>query len=150
MSEVNTPSVQEQEQAIVNNIEKLNTEFNASLDELAEAELSSQTAESAVFKIFVNGFKKNTMSVDAGSNSKDTSDYNQTFMEFVESKQEVLQKQTRSFRLLQKLRTTHNSYLVNVINALQGRIKDLTTEETTEEEQAPVSAKARGKLRAAV
>lgn len=111
---------QEEERKLVKSIEALSLEYNASLDDLGEIEILTQEIENKMFKIFLDQ-RKNPKAIEE---TKD--EYDAVFMELVEIKQDYLQKQSRSFRLLQKFRNLHVGYLQNVNVALANKIRELS------------------------
>ncbi|MGL5934491.1 MAG: hypothetical protein ACRCZI_02590 [Cetobacterium sp.] len=111
---------QEEERKIIKSIEALSLEYNASLDDLGEIEILTQEIENKMFKIFLDQRK------NPKANEETKDEYDAVFMELVEIKQDFLQKQSRSFRLLQKFRNLHVGYLQNVNVALANKIRELS------------------------
>jgi phage terminase small subunit len=101
-----------EEEEIVKAIEKIAVDFNKSIEDLAEAEYQSLDISSEVFKVFVG--------------SSDEEERSKTIVKYVETSQDLLRKQTKAFKLLQKFRTTHIAYLSNVIQSLQLKVKELS------------------------
>jgi vacuolar-type H+-ATPase subunit I/STV1 len=105
---------------MVEAVEAINTEYNASVEELATAEATVQDAQNKVFQLLLEVSKKISTAVrDADSLKESSEAYNDVFHELVALKEEVYAKQSVSFRLLQKLRQAHNNYLLAVVNTLQ-------------------------------
>ena len=111
---VQTEDTQQQTQdPILEAAESLNTEYNKSIEELTPAETAVQDAQTKVFKLLLDLSKKSPIDI------KSSDAYNELFLELVDLKEDVYNKQSNSFRLLQKLRQAHTTYLMAVINTLQ-------------------------------
>lgn len=111
---------QEEELEIVKGIEKLVAEFNDSVEDLAKAEDLYQDIDTDLFKVIINDYNP--------SDTHGTESYKKTITTFIDNKQTLqtlLKKQSKSFRILQKLRSVHVSYLQQVILSLQTNIKTL-------------------------
>lgn len=106
---------QEEEELIVKDIAKLSAEYNASLEVLSDVETAASDAETELYKFVMKMYKKSGQ-IDP--------EYDTLYTEFVERKQLVLQKQTLSFKIIQKLRSSQTNYLAAVINALQARLSE--------------------------
>lgn len=136
--EVPKPSPNAEEDAIVKAIDAINTDYGKSLEELGDAETDVQELENEMFKMFLN-VRKNK---DAGT----ADEYDDMFSTFVEKKQVVFAKQTRSFKLLQKLRASHNNYLTSIITGMQAKINELMAEKSPREASTPVAEASTSKL----
>jgi hypothetical protein len=116
---------------MVEAVEAINTEYNASVEELATAEAAAQDAQNKVFQLLLEVSKKISVAVpDTDSLKESSTSYNNVFHELVTLKEEVYAKQSVSFRLLQKLRQAHNNYLLAVVNTLQKENAELKKAQT--------------------
>ena len=116
--QVSTP---QEEAEVVKGIEKLVNDFNASVEELAVAEEKFHDIDNELFEIIVTDYSSPS-SVEAASQNK-------TDLSLIENKKclhTLYKKQSKSFRLLQKLRIAHVTYLQQVAQSLQARVKELT------------------------
>ena len=108
---------QEEEDIIVNDIAKLKLTYNSSLNELSDAQTVSDETETALYKFVMKMYKKTA--------EKDPA-YDDLFADYVENKQVMLQKQTVSFKALQKYADMQTGYLVRIIKNLQNINQELT------------------------
>lgn len=116
-----------EQDATVVALEALNVEYNKSVEELSTAEAAVQEAQNTVFKFFLDISKKANGTEPLVLNN---TSYNDVFHEFLSLKEEVYNKQSISFRLLQKLRAAHSNYLLAVISSLQKENADLKPKST--------------------
>lgn len=130
----NQISMEEELAKINKTIESLAIDFNSSLESLSELEPTTQDLEKKMFKLFMK-IKRNP------NQSEETlQEYDDVLMEMLESKQEILQRQSKSFNALQKLRNFQTNHLVNLVKALENRIRQLepAAQESSAELATPV------------
>lgn len=102
---------EEAENLIVKAIEKLNIDYTTSLDDLGDAESESQATENAMYALFM---------------SNDSDEKEKTYKEFVKNKLAILQKQSVVLRVLQRLKQKETKYLIQVINARNSQLQEMT------------------------
>lgn len=123
-----TPAVTATTEAeVIKLIESLNQEYNDSVESLAEAEALYQDTEGDLFSSLIGG-----MNIE--SDEKPTPACIQTLKSFVENKQtlqSLLKKQSKSFRLLQKLRVVQINYANSIIQAQQEKLQQAPAAESS-------------------
>jgi hypothetical protein len=118
-TQVETP----EQEPMVAAVEAINVDYNKAVEELALTEEAVQDAQNTIFKLFLNVSQKSSASgLDAAA--LESTSYSAVYGAYISLKEDVYTKQAVCFRLLQKLRAAHNSYLMAVITTLQKQLAD--------------------------
>jgi hypothetical protein len=109
------------------NIKDLNEQYNTALEEFNEVDRLFREAESFSFGLLRELYKqfKNANPSEHSSLKELENQYENSLSDIDEKRRKCLDKQSVSFRHLQKLRVMQNTYLVGIINGLQARVSEL-------------------------
>ena len=130
-------TTQTDEDTIVKALDKLNVEYNESLGVYTDAETASKETDLALIMLSINDFSKTT---NLTATAEELAAINETrkslYLSFIKNKTELLQKQTKSFILLQKLYASHIPYLMGAIRALQAKLVEVNKSASQASESA--------------
>jgi hypothetical protein len=128
ITEVQKEQVEVTIEKFVEELTELGLSYNKTLQEMSKVQDESLTSEKAMYKITLTNIKRPASYVP--TEDEKAADM-ATVMDFVESRQELINAQTVAFKALQLLQSKQ-SILVNHVNNINGNLEKKLAELTVE------------------